>query len=153
MANYPASVVASLISSNYNSVNADGLTPVVKAIVVADREIRAQESDFILLYNMPAIEKKQGGDWNFAYVSHPVSIDIRVGRVAAGLSDDAQAILDHATNVKEEVRRVINLKRKTPGSNYDELRYEREQDLSDRMRLLFRWVLEAELVRYNESLP
>ncbi len=150
---YAATVIADIISTNYVTANADGITPKVKAIVVAEREIRAQEDDWILTYNMPVSERKMGINYQFVWRGDPVSVDIRIGQGASGLTDDPQVILDHAVKVRDEVRRVLYSQRKTPGTPYDEIRYHREQDLSDRMRQLYRWVVECELVEYADALP
>lgn len=149
---YAASVIKGIIDTNYVVGNADSITPTTRAVVVAPREIDAREKDWILTYNMPASERKFAINYQFVFRNDPVSVDIRVGK-AAITSDDAQTILDHAVKVRDEVRRALYLSRKAPGSGYDELRYRRQQDLSDRMRRLFRWVDEWELIEYANALP
>ncbi|MCJ2531431.1 MAG: hypothetical protein LN413_03840 [Candidatus Thermoplasmatota archaeon] len=151
---YAATVIADILSANWSAGNTDGITPTFSAIVAhPERELHAEEKDYVLTYNMPASERKFAINYQFAFRTDPVSVDVRIGRAATGPSDDAQAILDHAVKVRDEVRRALYSQRKTPGSGYNEIRYRRRQDLSDRMRRLFRWVIEVDLVEYANALP
>ncbi len=150
---YAASVIKGIIDTNYVIGNADSITPRTEAVVTTSvREVDAREKDWILTYNMPASERKFAINYQFVFRNDPVSVDIRIGK-AVTASDVAQDILDHAVKVRDEVRRSLYLSRNAPGSGYDELRYRRQQDLSDRMRRLFRWVDEWELIEYASALP
>ncbi len=150
---YAATVIKGIIDTNYLIANTDSISPRTEAVVTTSvREVDAREKDWILTYNMPASERKFAINYQFVFRNDPVSVDIRIGK-AATASDVAQDILDHAVKVRDEVRRSLYFSRNAPGSGYDELRFRRQQDLSDRMRRLFRWVDEWELIEYANALP
>tara|TARA_R100000008_G_C3505603_1_gene126017 strand:- start:62 stop:418 length:357 start_codon:yes stop_codon:yes gene_type:complete len=67
---------------------------------------------------------------------------------------DARTMLsrDHLMKMEDEIRRIIHLKRKGDGSNFDRLIYKNRVDLSDRTKRLFRMTFQVEIVIFVEAI-
>jgi hypothetical protein len=149
-----ARIISNILFAGWDPTRTDGVTPTIQPIYLAPREVRAQEEDLILTYNLPAMERKQGYDYVFSYRSDPVSVDVRIARAHdTSAADSVEAIRRHGLKVREEVKRVLYLYRKAPGYNYDEISPPRDHDLSDRTRRLNRWTIDTELIAYARALP
>ena len=55
--------------------------------------------------------------------------------------------------MENEIRRLIHVKRKGDGTNFDRLVFKTRTDLSDRTKRLFRMTFQIEVVIFAELIP
>lgn len=142
----PTTVIRDLIRTNWNANNTDGRAPTIDIIHNFRRHIvrtTTNQGDSVLIY---------GGNWTDEYkdfrrdfVSRrfEVTADIRVVPISEG--QDVESVYKHALKVADEVRRIIQANRKTPGNGFTQIWFHGWQDLSNRTLRLFRFVTDIEL--------
>ena len=59
----------------------------------------------------------------------------------------------HLQDMENEVRRLIHIKRKGDGVNFDRMVFKTRTDLSDRTKNLFRMTFQIEVVIFAELVP
>ena len=136
----PQDTVITLLTDNWNNSNTDSVTPTFKKIYKQSKEMDLREGDLVLVYNPSTNFSLLGlGDDPFAKVDELVNIDVRVWNYDL---DDS-----HARKVKVEIQRIVFSNRNQPDSNFQELNpFQQWQDLSDKMRKIFRYVLPIRLI-------
>ena len=109
--------------------------PIIDPIFLHKR-LNLMGQDYVLLYLHPSSQEFYDLGRNFAYRRFPLTIDSRtvVSR-------------ERLIALREEVRRLVNLFRKSPGGGYDILYYKTDNDLSDKSIGLWRSVAEVELLK------
>ena len=55
--------------------------------------------------------------------------------------------------MENEIRRLVHLKRKGDGVNFDRLVYKTRTDLSDRSKRIFRMTFQIEVIIFAELIP
>ena len=130
------SILATLISNNYNTANTDSKSAEIDKIYVYPKSFDMTK-DWVLLYGDGTSMEAVGiGNDNLANINESIKIDIRI----SGDNDI------HARKVLTEVRRILHSKRKNPHANFQELNpFNDMVDLSDRSRKIYRYILKVNL--------
>jgi len=138
-------LVVSILDDNWTRANTDNIKPVVTDITTVDPErgkrIDLSRSDYVLLYETAHNEEAPELFYDFVNTRINVTIDART-----------MLSRDQLMKMEDEVRRVIHLKRKGDGSNFDRLLYKNRVDLSDRTKRLFRMTFQVEIVTFVETI-
>lgn len=127
----PVVVLQNILSDNWNAGNCP--KPKIAPITDYRRFDCNNEGDGCLIYEITTEEVKKDAphDWVGYVIS--MSVDMRTMHSR-----------DRLIKLRDEVRRIINLKRNTPHNSYDKLWYRRKKDLSDKSRLLWRLVVDCD---------
>jgi hypothetical protein len=139
-----ADAVLSLLSGSWTAGNTDSITPTFKVIYDVKRipDDKFRSYDYILTYtgiNTITPAGIRGVDSE----TMRVTIDIRSD--GAGQADGRA----HVLKVRDEVKRLIRANYKVKiATRYDYINLVSEQDLSDRMKNLHRFVIDVELGAY-----
>ena len=139
-----ADEVLSILSGGWNDANTDSKTPTFKLIYDVKRinDSKFQEYDYVLTYT----------GFNAIRPAGITGVDQESIRVTIDIRSDGNGEADprgHALNVRDEVKRVIRTQyRQKVATRYDYINLVSEQDLSDRMKKLYRFVIDVELVAY-----
>ena len=145
MATEAIPLVVSILDDNWTRANTDNIKPVVTDITTVDPErgkrIDLSRSDYVLLYETAHNEEAPELFYDFVNTRINVTIDART-----------MLSRDQLMKMEDEVRRVIHLKRKGDGSNFDRLLYKNRVDLSDRTKRLFRMTFQVEIVTFVETI-
>ena len=96
-------------------------------------------SDAIFLYETAHSEEQP--DIFYDYVNSRINVTVDI-RTVEGRT--------HLMKMEDEVRRILHLKRKGDGLNYDRLVYKTRTDLSDRTKRLHRMTFQVEIVILSE---
>ena len=134
--------VVDVIDDGWRIIN-DKRKPVID-IIIAHKKVDIATRDWVLTYYVsdnPQLKGEHGHDfWTRENIQ---AIDIR-----------SSVSHEHLCDLRDEVRRTINLKRKNcPIDGYDRMDNESGPgDLSDKMRGLFRWVVHVRMTGYYKKI-
>jgi len=134
------SAITSCLSSGWLKANTGGKTPTIASIFTYKR-IDLTNGDFVLAYSISHKERPAG--LNYAHIDYTdvVSIDIRTQ------TSRAQLIL-----LRDEARRAIYASRKSLGG-YSQATIDTITDLSDKMRGIWRMVIDVRLEKVITTVP
>jgi hypothetical protein len=96
-------------------------------------------NDAVFIYETAHNEEQPEIFYDFVHTRINLTIDIRTVRGRSRLM-----------LMEDEIRRVIHLKRKGDGANFDRLLYKTRTDLSDRTKQLHRMTFQVEMVIFSE---
>lgn len=135
--------IKSILSTNWNDANTDSKTPVFALIYDQPKQLD-MTNDYVLVYSLNMGVAPTGiGATTTATINESIRIDIRVYNNSFPITDD------HARKVLAEVRRIIHSNVRNPSVDFDILNPHLDiQDLSDKTRKLFRYVVQIELLSY-----
>ena len=124
-----AEVVKGILSTNWNAANTGNVTPVID-VIYNRADIDARKADFVLTYNTGAGIITHSGVKTFNH-QNTVSVDMRC------------VVQSRFKLHVKEVKRIIEGKYLNPSSTFHRLFLVRDNDLSDRMRGLYRRVIDV----------
>jgi len=137
--------VQSVLNTNWNRGNTTQRKPVVMDVATVDsgrgKRFDLTSTDGIFLYESGHQEEQPELFYDFVTTRINVTIDART-----------MLSRDHLMKMEDEIRRIIHLKRKGDGSNFDRLIYKNRVDLSDRTKRLFRMTFQVEIVIFVEAI-
>lgn len=136
--------IKTILETNWNSSNTDGITPIFDYIV-NQKTINLANNDYILLYELDEGHRPYGIGGQDFEESPTVSIDIRTTYKRAHISD----IRDHLIKLKDEVLRIIKANIAKPDSDYQLLLPVRKKDLSDKTIGIGRMVFDVQLKKWS----
>jgi len=96
-------------------------------------------NDAVFIYETAHNEEQPEVFYDFVHTRINVTLDIRTVRGREQLME-----------MEDEIRRIVHLKRKGDGANFDRLLYKTRTDLSDRTKQLFRMTFQVEIVNFSE---
>ena len=144
----PLDVIKTLLTNNWNDADTDSITPVIQKIYDRGKEEDLSRNDYVFIYSVEESKSAVGiGNNPTANIDEALRIDIRV---YSKTGSDA-----HARKVKTEVERILHTNRVNPGGDnkFCELRsFGPINDLSDRTRKIYRYVLNVNLLDYNRDM-
>ena len=136
-------LIRSILDTNWNRANTVQRKPVVTDITTFDagrgKRFNLNRSDAVFLYETAHNEEQPEVFYDFVNTRVNITIDIRTVRGREQLM-----------KMEDEVRRIIHLKRKGDGANFDRLLYKTRTDLSDRTKQLHRMTFQVEIVIFSE---
>ena len=136
-------LIQSILDTNWNRGNTNQRKPVIQDITTVDagkgKRFNLGRSDAVFLYETAHGEEQPELFYDFVHTRVNVSVDIRTMEGRAQLE-----------KMEDEVRRIIHLKRKGDGTNFDRLLYKNRTDLSDRTKRLHRMTFQIEIVIFSE---
>lgn len=139
----PLQAVITLFSSEWNSSNTDGVTPVFAKITSYKRIDFRMKSTWILFHRMGAIDRSPAGIGvsTGKNIQRNFNLDIRVQGVN---------LEEHFYNVISEAERILQAN-KVFNSDYTILEYDGQaRDLSDKSHNIWRYMFPIQLKNYNE---
>ena len=139
-------LVVSLLDTNWNAGNTDGLKPSIKKIMLADKTLDLQISDQVLVYAIDYLTAPAGLGATQKATTDDISIDIRV----AGSDQETQG-RTHAVKVRDEVERILDSSILNPFSGYDLLTPMSVKDFSDKFKSLHRFVFDVKIQRISTA--
>ena len=101
-----------------------------------------KKSDYVLVYETAHNEEAPEILYDFVTTRINITIDIRTTKSR-----------EHFQKMENELRRLIHLKRKGDGTNFDRMVFKTRTDLSDRSKFLFRMTFQTEVVIFAELIP
>jgi hypothetical protein len=139
-------VLISVLSDNWNRGNTSNYKPII--VDIADispergKRLNLQQSDYILIYETAHNEEAPDLLYDFVTTRLNITVDMRTikGR-------------KHLQALENELRRVVHLKRKGDGTNFDRLVLKTRTDLSDRSKHVYRMTFQIEVVIFAELIP
>ena len=139
-------VLISVLSDNWNRGNTSNYKPII--VDIADispergKRLNLQQSDYILIYETAHNEEAPDLLYDFVTTRLNITVDMRTikGR-------------KHLQALENELRRVVHLKRKGDGTNFDRLVLKTRTDLSDRSKHVYRMTFQIEVVTLSELIP
>ena len=138
------SVVAVL--NDWNRANTGNIKPVITDIATLTPEkgkrLDMSRQDYILCYETAHNEETPELLYDFVTTRVNITVDCRTTRGRA-----------HLKLMENEIRRLIHLKRKGDGTNFDRMVFKTRTDLSDRTKVLFRMTFQIEVVIFAELIP
>ena len=138
------SVLAAL--NDWNRGNTDNIKPIIADIATINPErgkrIDMKKSDYVLVYETAHNEEAPEILYDFVTTRINITIDIRTTKSR-----------EHFQKMENEVRRLIHLKRKGDGTNFDRMVFKTRTDLSDRTKMYFRMTFQTEVVIFAELIP
>ena len=136
-------LLKSMFDSAWNRANTNQRKPVIMDITTLDpgrgKRFDLNRSDAVFMYETAHNEEQPEIFYDFVHTRLNLTIDIRTVR------GREQLML-----LEDEIRRIVHLKRKGDGSNYDRLLYKTRTDLSDRTKQLHRMTFQVEMVIFSE---
>jgi len=139
-------VVIDLFQDNWNRGNTSNYKPIILDIADVSPErgkrLNLQQSDYILIYETAHNEEAPDLLYDFVTTRLNITVDMRTikGR-------------KHLQALENELRRVVHLKRKGDGTNFDRLVLKTRTDLSDRSKHVYRMTFQIEVVTLSELIP
>ena len=122
-------LMQSIFDDSWNRANTKQRKPVIMDITTLDpgrgKRFDLNRSDAIFLYETAHSEEQP--DIFYDYVNSRINVTVDI-RTVEGRT--------HLMKMEDEVRRILHLKRKGDGLNYDRLVYKTRTDLSDRTKRL-----------------
>jgi hypothetical protein len=138
-------LMQSLLNDNWNRANTDQVTPVIMDITVVDpgrgKRFNLQRNDGIFLYETAHNEEQPDVFYDFVNTRINITVDVRTVRGRGRMM-----------KLEDEIRRIVHLKRKGDGQNFDRLLYKTRTDLSDRTKHLHRFTFQVEIVTFAENI-
>lgn len=143
MSKEPLEVMESIFDTNWNRAKTNQRKPVIMDITTLEpgrgKRFDLNRSDGIFLYETAHSEEQPDIFYDFVNVRVNVTVDIRTVRGRK-----------HLMAMENEIRRILHLKRKGDGLNYDRILYKTRTDLSDRTKQLHRMTFQVEIVILSE---
>lgn len=132
--------VATLLEAQWNASNTNSRTPTIQAIYDIKRA-NLWDADYVLTYSIAEIDEPNAfGDTSKKQTSR-CRIDVR-----------SKYSLAHLQLIVNEVRRILDGKRKNPFGDWDVILPTAEsRNLSDRSKRFFRYVMDYRAVDYNKG--
>ena len=136
-------LMESIFDTSWNRGNTAQRKPVIMDITTLDpgrgKRFDLNRSDAVFLYETAHSEEQPDIFYDYVNTRVNVTVDIRTvqGRT-------------HLMKMEDEVRRILHLKRKGDGLNYDRVVYKTRVDLSDRTKQLHRMTFQVEIVILSE---
>ncbi len=124
--------IKSLLSENWTASNADDETPVID-LVLNYKRVDLSIKSAILIYQDDRNEQEIGLGAGQKTAKEYITIDIRTAKSR-----------DHLINLYKEVERIIDKNVKTT-PNWDFIHIQHVKDLSDKMRKLWRYIVDVEM--------
>ena len=138
--------VLNLFTQNWNRGNTDNIKPVIIDIadVGAERGKRLDltNSDYVMVFETAHNEEVPEILYDFVTTRINITVDIRTSKGR-----------DRMKKMENEIRRLVHLKRKGDGVNFDRLVYKTRTDLSDRSKRIFRMTFQIEVIIFAELIP
>jgi len=106
------------------------------------KRARLQDHDVIRIFETAHNEAQPELFFDFVNEHINLTIDVRTMRSRERLSA-----------LRDEVRRILHKNRKGDGVNADRVIFKTRTDLSDRSKRLFRYTIQAEVVKFAQPLP
>ena len=136
-------LMRSILDTNWNRGSTGQRKPVIMDITTLDpgrgKRFDLNRSDAVFLYETAHNEEQPEIFYDYVNTRINVTVDIRTIRGR-----------DQLMKMEDEVRRILHLKRKGDGSNFDRLLYKTRTDLSDRTKHLHRMTFQVEIVIFSE---
>lgn len=136
-------LMRSIFDTNWNRGSTGQRKPVIMDITTLDpgrgKRFDLNRSDAVFLYETAHNEEQPEIFYDYVNTRINVTVDIRTIRGR-----------DQLMKMEDEVRRILHLKRKGDGSNFDRLLYKTRTDLSDRTKHLHRMTFQVEIVIFSE---
>tara|TARA_R100001015_G_scaffold19012_2_gene14128 strand:+ start:382 stop:822 length:441 start_codon:yes stop_codon:yes gene_type:complete len=136
-------LMQSIFDDSWNRANTKQRKPVIMDITTLDpgrgKRFDLNRSDAIFLYETAHSEEQP--DIFYDYVNSRINVTVDI-RTVEGRT--------HLMKMEDEVRRILHLKRKGDGLNYDRIVYKTRTDLSDRTKRLHRMTFQVEIVILSE---
>ena len=139
-------VVIDIIKDDWNRANTSNIKPVI--LDIADegpergKRLDLSRHDYVLCYETAHNEEAPDLFYNFVTTRVNITVDVRTTKSRS-----------HLRLMENEIRRVIHLRRKGDGANFDRLLFKTRTDLSDRTKKLFRHTFQVEVITLGESIP
>jgi|TARA_R100000329_G_C7531092_1_gene187361 hypothetical protein len=131
---------------DWNRGNTDNIKPVIADIATLTPErgkrLDMSRQDFVMCYETAHNEETPELLYDFVTTRVNITIDIRTSRSR-----------EHLKKMENEVRRLVHLKRKGDGTNFDRMVFKTRTDLSDRTKMYFRMTFQTEVVIFAELIP
>ena len=139
-------LLVSTIGDNWNRANTDNVKPIVQDIsdIGAERGKRLDlnKHDYVLIYETAHNEEAPELFYDFVTTRVNLTVDMRTVKSRT-----------HLYKMENELRRVIHLKRKGDGENFDRMLFKVRTDLSDRTKPLWRFTFQVEIITFAELIP
>ena len=139
-------LLVSTIGDNWNRANTDNVKPIVQDIsdIGAERGKRLDlnKHDYVLIYETAHNEEAPELFYDFVTTRVNLTVDMRTVKSRT-----------HLYKMENELRRVIHLKRKGDGENFDRMLFKVRTDLSDRTKHLWRFTFQVEIITFAELIP
>ena len=136
-------LMQSIFDTNWNRSNTSQRKPVIMDITNLEpgrgKRFDLNRSDAVFLYETAHNEEQPDIFYDFVNTRINITVDIRTVRGREQLME-----------MEDELRRIMHLKRKGDGLNYDRLLYKTRTDLSDRTKQLHRMTFQVEIVILSE---
>ena len=136
-------LMQSIFDDSWNRANTKQRKPVIMDITTLDpgrgKRFDLNRSDAIFLYETAHSEEQP--DIFYDYVNSRINVTVDI-RTVEGRT--------HLMKMEDEVGRILHLKRKGDGLNYDRIVYKTRTDLSDRTKRLHRMTFQVEIVILSE---
>lgn len=137
-------LIVDILNDNWQNGRTDLITPAIKKIIdlkKVDLQYDASSTPSVLIYQREAIPEKNSIGKESRKITFPVSIDIR-----------CMKSFIHTEKVKHEADRILNSKIINPTSKHNIIDPDgRWTDLSDKTRLMWRYVMEVNVEMLNAS--
>jgi hypothetical protein len=132
--------------NDWNRGNTSNIKPIIADIATLSPErgkrIDMKKSDYIMCYETAHNEEAPEILYDFVTTRVNITVDMRTTKSRKHLQD-----------MENEVRRLIHIKRKGDGVNFDRMVFKTRTDLSDRTKNLFRMTFQIEVVIFAELVP
>mgnify|MGYP003109015744 CR=1 FL=1 len=134
------------VLGDWNRANTSNIRPIIADIATVGPErgkrIDMKKSDYVLVYETAHNEEAPEILFDFVTTRINITIDMRTTKSR-----------EHFQKMENEIRRLIHLKRKGDGTNFDRMVFKTRTDLSDRSKFLFRMTFQTEVVIFAELIP
>ena len=134
------------VLSDWNRGNTDNIKPIIQDIASIGPErgkrLDLSRHDFILVFETAHNEETPELLYDFVTTRLNITVDCRTSKTR-----------EHLKKMENEIRRLIHVKRKGDGTNFDRLVFKTRTDLSDRTKRLFRMTFQIEVVIFAELIP
>tara|TARA_R100001079_G_scaffold32358_1_gene16481 strand:+ start:2944 stop:3390 length:447 start_codon:yes stop_codon:yes gene_type:complete len=134
------------VLSDWNRGNTNNIKPIIQDIASIGPErgkrLDLSRHDFILVFETAHNEETPELLYDFVTTRLNITVDCRTAKTR-----------EHLKKMENEIRRLIHVKRKGDGTNFDRLVFKTRTDLSDRTKRLFRMTFQIEVVIFAELIP
>ena len=134
------------VLSDWNRGNTNNIKPIIQDIASIGPErgkrLDLSRHDFILVFETAHNEETPELLYDFVTTRLNITVDCRTAKNR-----------QHLKKRENEIRRLIHVKRKGDGTNFDRLVFKTRTDLSDRTKRLFRMTFQIEVVIFAELIP
>ena len=134
------------VLSDWNRGNTNNIKPIIQDIASIGPErgkrLDLSRHDFILVFETAHNEETPELLYDFVTTRLNITVDCRTAKTR-----------EHLKKMENDIRRLIHVKRKGDGTNFDRLVFKTRTDLSDRTKRLFRMTFQIEVVIFAELIP